>query len=195
MARIVQRIAADTPSVISGLIVPRAGDVADSVFIETFLIITCVAAAVGGVCGAIGLTELPGLLLITVAGSVAGAAALATTSTAPQKRAHPETYPLPPPPRSRLLFPLLVGDVLHLCLGRRWRRRDGDVGHRGERCRCPLGIRAIRAWPAATMLPRPGHDLTRVPLAQGLFALLAVIDHFVLGWFACKRSVCCGKQK
>ena len=91
MARILQRIAADTPSVISGLIVPRAGDVADSVFIETFLIIACVAAAVGGVSGAIGLTELPGLLLITVIGSVAGAAALATTSTAPLKRAHPET--------------------------------------------------------------------------------------------------------
>ena len=83
MARIVQRIAADTPSVISGLIVPRAGDVADSVFIETFLIITCVAAAVGGVCGVIGLSELPGLLLITAAGSVAGAAALATPSIAP----------------------------------------------------------------------------------------------------------------
>ena len=97
MARILQRIAADTPSVISGLIVPRAGDVADSVFIETFLIIACVAAAVGGVSGAIGLTELPGLLLITVIGSVVGAAALATTSTAPQKRAHPET---PPPPSS-----------------------------------------------------------------------------------------------
>ena len=193
MTRIVKRIAADTPSVISGLIAPRAGDAASSIFIESFLIVACVAAAVGGVCGAIGLTELPGLLLITAAGSVVGAPALATTSTAPQERAHPETCPLPP--RSRPLLPLLGGDVLPLCLGCRWRRRDSDVGHRGERCRCPLGIRAIRAWPAATMLPRPGHDLTRVPLAQGLFALLAVIDHFVLGWFACKRSVCCGKQK
>jgi len=53
------------------------------VFIESFLIVACVAAAVGGVCGVIGLSELPGLLLITAAGSVAGAAALATPSIAP----------------------------------------------------------------------------------------------------------------
>ena len=83
MTRIVRRIAADIPSVISGHIAPRAGSVSDSVFIESFLIVACVAAAVGGVCGVIGLSELPGLLLITAAGSVAGAAALATPSIAP----------------------------------------------------------------------------------------------------------------